>query len=462
MPSIIPSLFPTKIPSIIPSLTPSFFPTSNPSIIPTQIPTYFQEEEQSDNDDNNQTSIDSGESSGNVTLPPQNEIPTKIPTLNNPTQLPTNMPTVIPTQIPTDIPTKTPTVYIPIRYCVSWGDPHIVQFKDTMDGVRPKLSFSSMVKGEFSLFAFEEINIVEKQEEYYHPDLGHYANNDQMYILISNKKVFEVKCPTCGGTIHDENVVQLVNIRRSSWQYWPTRIHPSVFSYMVTLTDYPELRIFFRGHDGLGGILEIGVAFQGNVTETTGFCMEEPEHSIPFEPTGATCEILSTCCHQFLQNPVLYDGCLIDASKSCCESEGANEQCCEVPLNVSSSTSCGIDYFCSEGDCCNFESGQCEPCISPEQGDCVGKWDEYSNCSTTCGMGSKTRTFNIIEEAGSGGQKCDYENGEILVSLCFNKHCSDLAEDCEGSWSSYSNCTESCGVGRKTKTFSLFLTVFSN
>ena len=65
----------------------------------------------------------------------------------------------------------------------------------------------------------------------------------------------------------------------------------------------------------------------------------------------------------------------------------------------------------------------------PVQQPCIGRFDKWSKCSTSCGRGEQHRTFNITQKAGSGGIECIYEDGDIDKKECFNDIC-DWGEEC--------------------------------
>ena len=44
-----------------------------------------------------------------------------------------------------------------------------------------------------------------------------------------------------------------------------------------------------------------------------------------------------------------------DTYGQCCEEVDAGEDCCEVLVDEK----CGVDYECTEGDCCDSNSGVC-------------------------------------------------------------------------------------------------------
>ena len=147
------------------------------------------------------------------------------------------------------------------------------------------------------------------------------------------------------------------------------------------------------------------------------------------------------------------------------ESGSCNTQPCPVDCQVSGwgewtncSTSCGggtktrtrtiTTPSANSGQACPVltESGSCntQPCPVDCQ---VSGWGEWTNCSTSCGGGTKTRTRTVTRESANGGQACPTltETGSCNTQPC--------PVDCQvSSWGDWTNCSTSCGGGTKTRT----------
>jgi hypothetical protein len=82
---------------------------------------------------------------------------------------------------------------------------------------------------------------------------------------------------------------------------------------------------------------------------------------------------------------------------------------------------------------------------------CEGSWSEWSGCSEPCGGGIKTRTWTTSPggEPKYGGTACP--SPTTREEACNTSACP--AEPCEGSWSEWSGCSEPCGGGIKTRTW---------
>lgn len=73
----------------------------------------------------------------------------------------------------------------------------------------------------------------------------------------------------------------------------------------------------------------------------------------------------------------------------------------------------------------------------------VSDWSEWSDCSQSCGEGTKTRTRRILKNARNGGKQFRDKLSES--ASCNLKPCP--AEDCEFHWTESSPCSETCGGG---------------
>ena len=84
--------------------------------------------------------------------------------------------------------------------------------------------------------------------------------------------------------------------------------------------------------------------------------------------------------------------------------------------------------------------------------DCVFQWEEGTVNKST---GKRTDTYKLITKAGGGGTPCEYtESGptrEVAVKV-----------DCEGGWNDWGNCSKTCGSGTRTRTWNTTVTPLNN
>lgn len=80
--------------------------------------------------------------------------------------------------------------------------------------------------------------------------------------------------------------------------------------------------------------------------------------------------------------------------------------------------------------------------------DCeVSDWGAWTDCSETCGGGTRLRTREVVTDPEGDGQGCPplVESEDCNTDLC--------PVDCEvGDWGSFSACSVSCGGGERTRT----------
>ena len=84
--------------------------------------------------------------------------------------------------------------------------------------------------------------------------------------------------------------------------------------------------------------------------------------------------------------------------------------------------------------------------------DCQGSWTSWSECSTNCGEGEKQRTYRVSRTKLGKGNDCEFENREIQKEQCNNGVC---PVNCQGSWGEWGECSQSCGGGVRKRTFSI-------
>ncbi|KAG7203741.1 hypothetical protein KM043_013767 [Ampulex compressa] len=90
----------------------------------------------------------------------------------------------------------------------------------------------------------------------------------------------------------------------------------------------------------------------------------------------------------------------------------------------------------------------------------VSPWGEWSDCSVTCGKGNKLRQRHYLDETAAMLNKCNESLTDRTACKREGSHCGGGGrstgilndERCSvGAWSSWSECTTTCGPGSKTR-----------
>lgn len=107
-----------------------------------------------------------------------------------------------------------------------------------------------------------------------------------------------------------------------------------------------------------------------------------------------------------------------------------------------------------DGPQCPHKDGEveektCNDDCCPEN--CEGSWSEFSECSTSCGNGVTERFYQVTHPAAYGGKACPFGD-----NCSHTKACPDTSRcpvDCVGDFSSWSCCSEKCGGGETSAWF---------
>jgi len=128
--------------------------------------------------------------------------------------------------------------------------------------------------------------------------------------------------------------------------------------------------------------------------------------------------------------------------------------CCSTCGGGSQSRQYAISVHAQHGgcECSHVEHTEHQVCNeNPCPIDCEGSWSAWGTCNQECtdcrtgdAVGTSSSTFTIYVPAQYGGKECQWKDGEVKEQTC-NEHC--CAEDCEGSWSEFGQCSTSCGGG---------------
>ncbi len=154
--------------------------------------------------------------------------------------------------------------------------------------------------------------------------------------------------------------------------------------------------------------------------------------------SGSECPTLSQSCNTTPCNPV---DCQVSWSDwdSCSASCGGG---------IQTKTGTITQQPQNGGASCPTDLTQTQACnTSPCSIDCqVSEWSNWSDCSTSCGDGTQTRTRYVTVPPQNGGASCPL----LIESQPCNKGACPV--DCQVSWSNWNSCSASCGGGIQTKT----------
>eukprot|EP00750_Incisomonas_marina_P011025 INCI16332.2.p1 GENE.INCI16332.2~~INCI16332.2.p1 ORF type:complete len:1450 (-),score=213.01 INCI16332.2:215-4564(-) len=133
-----------------------------------------------------------------------------------------------------------------------------------------------------------------------------------------------------------------------------------------------------------------------------------------------------------------------------CESSDCGAECvAEWTAWSDCTTSCGGGTRTRNGSCA-VETSACntDECFQ----DCVGAWGQWSACSLSCGSGDRVRAFTIDSPSRFGGADCLAANGQFDLGTCNDVPC---PTDCLGTWTPWSSCNATCGNSSSSKTFAV-------
>ncbi|XP_078367511.1 coadhesin-like isoform X2 [Oculina patagonica] len=131
-----------------------------------------------------------------------------------------------------------------------------------------------------------------------------------------------------------------------------------------------------------------------------------------------------------------------DCSKSCGAGQQTRQRTCTNP------PPCGRGKDCSElGP--SSSSRECNIKSCPVDG-AYGEWESWSNCSATCGGGRRARSRKCDNPSPQhGGKDCSDLGPSTQTIECNTNSCP--IDGAYGEWESWSNCSATCGGGRRAR-----------
>ena len=97
----------------------------------------------------------------------------------------------------------------------------------------------------------------------------------------------------------------------------------------------------------------------------------------------------------------------------------------------------------------SYENNGASTAIVVEK-DCKYEYTDWSPCTAVCGNGSRVGQLRILQQPTPGGHPCPTQS--IRLVDCVGTMCKF---NCSGQWSGWSVCNTSCGNGTQTKTFNI-------
>jgi len=117
----------------------------------------------------------------------------------------------------------------------------------------------------------------------------------------------------------------------------------------------------------------------------------------------------------------------------------------QAPRQLLEDCSGGYDGGLSEVEPCQVEACDRQDCSWSE-------WEEWSDCTCTCGGGEMRRSRVIRVHPGTGGKPCE-EKDKAQIASCNTQSCELCIDGAWGEWTSWSVCStaKTCGKGYRSR-----------
>ena len=259
----------------------------------------------------------------------------------------------------------------------------------------------------------------------------YYYNYDLFVVYTYHVATWPRRLRTFG--LSEESQQQAMD----AMNYWFNNI-VGYYNGECSASTFPEPANFYY----LSGLTEIAV--EGSVNAGMAFMHYLGEECHRLKNENPYTEL---CSKPLPTMPYVYDYCNCQGNFSnwseCSSSCGGGEQTRTYFITRPPATDKDIK--------CIYNNGYTEtqPCnTQPCPIDCKGTYGEFSQCSASCGGGTQTKPYNVEIQPLYGGEPCP----TAITEPCNTQPC---PIDCEGSYGEFSQCSASCGGGTKTKTYEI-------